>query len=485
MKELENRDVSLAHSMIPLGSCTMKLNATSEMLASSWPEFARCHPFQPKEQSLGYLKLFNSLQEFLCEITGYDKVSLQPNSGSQGEYAGLRAIRAFLKARDGPDAIERNVCLIPISAHGTNPASAQMAGFKIKPIKVTEEGNIDMDHLRKAIAEHSHELGCLMITYPSTFGVFEQSIGEMCDLVHEVGGQVYLDGANMNAQVGLCRPADFGADVSHLNLHKTFCIPHGGGGPGAGPIGVRKHLAAFLPSHPMDELVSGLGGNEDSLLEAPSASFGTISAAPFGSPAILPISWSYIRLMGGKGLRRATQVAILNANYMRKRLENYYKILYRGSNGNVAHEFILDCRPFKKSTGIEAVDIAKRLQDFGLHAPTVSWPVSNTLMLEPTESEDKQQLDNYCDALICIRKEIDDIERGLLDKENNPIKMAPHTQQVVCATNWTRPYSREQAAFPAGDKPHVAKFWPTVGRVDDAYGDTNLFCTCAPQQPQN
>jgi glycine dehydrogenase len=477
MKSLENKDISLAHSMIPLGSCTMKLNATSQMVASSWPEFVQCHPFQPLEQVRGYLKLFDDLNAYLCEITGYDRISFQPNSGAQGEYAGLRVIRAYLDSLGQPD---RNVCLIPASAHGTNPASAQMAGFQIQTVRVLDNGNIDTADFLARLEQHKDKLACFMITYPSTFGVFEENIKQLCDLVHKAGGQVYLDGANMNAQVGLCRPGDYGSDVSHLNLHKTFCIPHGGGGPGAGPIGVKSHLIPFLPSHPLVATTSndsrhGAQGQSNEGTQ----SFGTVSSSMWGSPAILPISWSYIRMMSQE-LKRSSEVAILNANYMRKRLEDHYKILYKGSRGHVAHEFILDCRPFKKTTNVEANDIAKRLQDFGLHAPTVSWPVANTLMLEPTESEDKQQLDNYCEALIQIRKEIDLIERGHWDKEMNPIKQAPHTQQVVCSSDWSRPYTREEAAFPASFVKPGTKIWPTVGRVDDTYGDTNLFCSCPP-----
>lgn len=466
MKSLENKDISLTHSMIPLGSCTMKLNATTQMIAASWPEFTKCHPFQPTDQCKGYMKLFQELDEYLCEVTGYDRISFQPNSGAQGEYAGLRVIKSYLESIGES---KRNVCLIPISAHGTNPASAQMAGFKIQTIKVKDDGNIDLEDLVKNIDKFRDQLACLMITYPSTFGVFEDSIRLVCDLIHEAGGQVYLDGANMNAQVGLCRPGDYGSDVSHLNLHKTFCIPHGGGGPGAGPIGVKKHLIPFLPSHPLitDQSHSSV------------QSFGTVSSSMWGSPVILPISWSYIRLMS-KDLKLSSQVAILSANYMRKRLESAYKILFKGVKGNVAHEFIIDCRPFKKTANIEAVDIAKRLQDFGFHAPTVSWPVSNTLMIEPTESEDKEQLDRYCDALLAIRSEIADIETGKIDRINNPIKNAPHTQQVVCSSDWQRPYSREQAAFPAKLASQMSKIWPSVGRVDDTYGDTNLFCSCQP-----
>lgn len=462
MKQLENKDISLAHSMIPLGSCTMKLNATSQMVASSWPEFTKCHPYQPHEQSLGYMKLFKQLEEYLCEITGYDNISFQPNSGAQGEYAGLRAIKAYLESRG---ELQRNVCLIPISAHGTNPASAQMAGFTIKTVKVKENGCTDLDDLKSKIEQHKEQLACLMITYPSTYGVFEANVSEICQLVHQAGGQVYLDGANMNAQVGLCRPADYGSDVSHLNLHKTFCIPHGGGGPGAGPIGVKSHLAPFLPGDPLEEKPANLRA-------------GAVSAANWGSAAILPISWSYIRLMG-RDLKLSSQIAILNANYMRKRLESAYRIVYRGESGTVAHEFILDCRPFKQSAGIEAADIAKRLQDYGFHSPTLSWPVANTLMLEPTESEDKQMLDRYCDALLSIRQEIADVESGQVSKVDNPIKNAPHSQQQVCSSSWNHSYSRELAAFPNHSSPG-SKVWPSVGRVDDTYGDTNLFCSCPP-----
>lgn len=466
MKSLENKDISLVNSMIPLGSCTMKLNATSEMVASSWPEFTRCHPFQPIDQCQGYMKLIDDLEMYLCEITGYDRISFQPNSGAQGEYAGLRCIKAYL---DSKGESERDVCLIPVSAHGTNPASAQMAGFKIEPVKVNlNDGSIDIEDLKQKIERYRTRLACLMITYPSTFGVFESEIAQVCEMTHEAGAQVYLDGANMNAQVGLCRPGDYGSDVSHLNLHKTFCIPHGGGGPGAGPIGVKQHLAPFLPTHPLEP--------ED---KKATKGFGTVASSIWGSPVILPISWAYIRLMSDS-LRRASEVAILNANYMVKRLENHYKILFRGSNGTVAHEFIIDCSPFKKSANIEAGDIAKRLQDFGFHAPTVSWPVTNSLMLEPTECEDKAQLDRYCDALVIIREEIRAIEEAQSDRQNNPIKNAPHTQRAICSSDWDRPYSREQAAFPAEFVSRLGKIWPTVGRVDDTFGDKNLFCSCPP-----
>ncbi|KAH8359419.1 hypothetical protein KR093_006537 [Drosophila rubida] len=470
MKKLENKDISLVHSMIPLGSCTMKLNSTTEMMPCSFRHFTDIHPFAPVEQAQGFHQMFRELERDLCEITGYDRISFQPNSGAQGEYAGLRAIRSYHEHRNEG---HRNICLIPISAHGTNPASAQMAGMKVEPIRILANGSIDMAHLRDKVAEHANELSCLMITYPSTMGVFEETVADICTLVHQHGGQVYLDGANMNAQVGLCRPGDYGSDVSHLNLHKTFCIPHGGGGPGMGPIGVKAHLAPYLPGHPV---VSPLDSEE--------RSFGVVSSAPFGSSAILPISWSYIRLMGSRGLKRATQVAILNANYMSKRLEQHYKTLYKAPNSQlVAHEFILDIRDLKKSANIEAVDVAKRLMDYGFHAPTMSWPVAGTLMIEPTESEDKEELDRFCDAMISIREEIADIEEGRMDKAVNPLKMAPHTQAQVISDKWNRPYTREQAAFPALFVKPDAKIWPTVGRIDDAYGDKHLVCTCPPILP--
>lgn len=471
MKSLENKDVSLVHSMIPLGSCTMKLNSTTEMMPCSLKAFTDIHPFAPMEQAKGYQELFAELERDLCAVTGYDSISFQPNSGAQGEYAGLRAIQLYHESRGEK---HRQVCLIPISAHGTNPASAQMAGMQVEPIFVRKDGSVDTVHLLDMIEKYKDTLSCLMITYPSTNGVFEETIGDICGMVHKAGGQVYLDGANMNAQVGLCRPGDYGSDVSHLNLHKTFCIPHGGGGPGMGPIGVKQHLTPFLPSHPVINC-----GNKVSSIEQ----YGAVSAAPFGSSAILPISWAYIKMMGPKGLRKATQVAILNANYMSKRLEKYYKTLYKGKTGLVAHEFILDIRDLKKTANVEAVDIAKRLMDYGFHAPTMSWPVAGTLMIEPTESEDKGELDRFCDALICIRKEIGDIENGKLDIAKNPLKMAPHTQQQVISDSWDRPYSRELAAFPAAFVKKGNKIWPSVGRIDDIYGDKNLFCTCPPILP--
>jgi len=473
MKRLENKDVSLVHSMIPLGSCTMKLNSTTEMMPCSFPGFTNIHPFAPPDQAFGYRELFEELERDLCEITGYDHISFQPNSGAQGEYAGLRAIMSFLESKGETN---RNVCLIPLSAHGTNPASAQMAGMKVVPIKTGADGTIDMEDVKMKIGAHKKELACLMITYPSTNGVFEDTVAEICDLVHVAGGQVYLDGANMNAQVGLCRPGDYGSDVSHLNLHKTFCIPHGGGGPGMGPIGVKSHLAPFLPSHPV--IATGSATYMGKLAKP----FGVVSAAPYGSAAILPISWAYIKMMGARGLKRATQVAILNANYMSFRLEGHFKTLHKGQNGLNAHEFIIDARPFKKSAGIEAIDIAKRLMDFGFHAPTMSWPVTGTLMIEPTESEDKAELDRFCDALIAIRKEIADIEEGRIDRLNNPVKRSPHTLKQIFSSDWERPYTRENAAFPAPFVTSDRKLWPSVGRIDDSYGDKNLVCTCPPME---
>ncbi|XP_028660810.1 glycine dehydrogenase (decarboxylating), mitochondrial [Erpetoichthys calabaricus] len=469
MKKLENKDISLVHSMIPLGSCTMKLNSSSELAPITWKEFANIHPFVPLNQAEGYQQLFKELERDLCEITGYDKISFQPNSGAQGEYAGLAAIKAYLNAKG---EAHRTVCLIPKSAHGTNPASAQMAGMKIQSVEVDKDGSIDIVHLKAMVDKHKENLAAIMITYPSTNGVFEENISSICDLIHAHGGQVYLDGANMNAQVGLCRPGDYGSDVSHLNLHKTFCIPHGGGGPGMGPIGVKKHLGPFLPSHPVIPLQADDNARP----------LGTISAAPWGSSAILPISWAYIKMMGAKGLKHATEIAILNANYMAKRLESQYKILFRGSRGYVAHEFILDVRPFKKSANIEAVDIAKRLQDYGFHAPTMSWPVAGTLMIEPTESEDKAELDRFCDALLNIRQEIADIEEGRVDSRINILKMAPHTLACISSSTWDRPYPREAAAFPLPFVKPETKFWPTIARIDDIYGDQHLMCTCPPME---
>ena len=463
MRRLESRDLSLVHSMISLGSCTMKLNATAEMIPVTWPEFGRMHPFAPPAQTEGYAELFRTLEADLCDITGFAAVSLQPNAGSQGEYAGLLVIRKYHESRDEG---HRDVCLIPQSAHGTNPASAAMAGMRIVVVKTTATGDIDVEDLRARAEEHSTNLSALMVTYPSTHGVFEEGIGEACRIVHQHGGQVYMDGANMNAMVGLARPGEIGADVCHLNLHKTFCIPHGGGGPGMGPIGVAAHLASFLPGHPV-------------VPQAGRTSLGAVSAAPWGSASILPISWVYIRMMGGAGLTEATKVAILNANYIAHRLQEHFPVLYRGRNGRVAHECIVDPRGVKGTTGVEVEDIAKRLIDFGFHAPTVSFPVAGTLMIEPTESESKAELDRFCDALIAIRGEIRDIEAGILDRQDNPLKHAPHTADVVVSDSWNRAYSREQAAFPA-PWTRQSKFWPAVSRVDNAYGDRNIVCSCPP-----
>jgi glycine dehydrogenase len=465
IRSLEEKDLSLTSSMIPLGSCTMKLNATTELLPVSWPEFSGLHPFAPPDQTEGYLELFKRLEAMLGELTGFHAVSLQPNSGAQGEYTGLLVIRAYHESHGEGG---RNVCLIPASAHGTNPASAVMAGMRVVVVQSREDGTIDIEDLRRKAAEHKTDLGALMVTYPSTHGVFEEGIKEICDVIHANGGLVYMDGANLNAQVGLCRPAELGADVCHLNLHKTFCIPHGGGGPGMGPIGVVKKLAPFLPSHPVVQV----GGDQG---------IGPVSAAPWGSAGILVVSWAYIAMMGPDGLTEATTVAILNANYMAKRLQEYYPILYRGATGAVAHEFIIDARELKASAGIEAEDIAKRLMDYGFHAPTVSFPVAGTLMIEPTESEDKGELDRYCDALIGIRQEIEEIERGSADRIDNLLKNAPHTAGMIAADDWKHPYSRERAAFPA-PWTRLRKFWPAVGRVNSAYGDRNLVCTCPPME---
>ncbi|WJX09634.1 glycine dehydrogenase (aminomethyl-transferring) [Trifolium repens] len=466
---LQSKDLSLVHSMIPLGSCTMKLNATTEMMPVTWPSFADLHPFAPTEQAQGYQEMFNNLGDLLCTITGFDSFSLQPNAGAAGEYAGLMVIRAYHVSRGDH---HRNVCIIPVSAHGTNPASAAMVGMKIVTIGTDAKGNINIEELKKAAEKHKDNLAAFMVTYPSTHGVYEEGIDDICKIIHDNGGQVYMDGANMNAQVGLTSPGWIGADVCHLNLHKTFCIPHGGGGPGMGPIGVKKHLAPFLPSHP----VVPTGG-----IPAPENAqpLGSISAAPWGSALILPISYTYIAMMGSKGLTDASKIAILNANYMAKRLENYYPVLFRGVNGTVAHEFIIDLRGFKNTAGIEPEDVAKRLMDYGFHGPTMSWPVPGTLMIEPTESESKAELDRFCDALISIRKEIAEIEKGNADVHNNVLKGAPHPPSLLMADAWTKPYSREYAAFPA---PWLrgAKFWPTTGRVDNVYGDRNLICTLLP-----
>jgi glycine dehydrogenase len=463
IKRLESRDLSLTASMIPLGSCTMKLNAAAEMFPISWPEFARLHPFVPLKQARGYQILFQNLEDWLAEITGFAGISLQPNAGSQGEYAGQLVIRAWHESRG---EAHRNVCLIPTSAHGTNPASAVMAGLKVVAIACDKDGNIDVADLRAKAEAHKKDLACLMVTYPSTHGVFEKTIKEICEIIHANGGQVYMDGANMNAQVGLCRPADIGADVCHLNLHKTFAIPHGGGGPGIGPIGVAKHLVKFLPSHPV--FTSRLDETNSK------QHIGPVAAAPWGSAGVLTISWMYIAMMGADGLTEATKFAILNANYIAKRLENYFPTLYRGHGNLVAHECILDLRRFKSVT---AEDVAKRLMDYGFHAPTLSWPVAGTLMVEPTESESKLELDRFCDAMIAIHGEMQAIESGAADCQNNLLKNAPHTADMVAAGNWDRPYPREQAAFPvAGLREY--KFWPAVGRVDNVFGDRNPVCTC-------
>ncbi len=464
LKRLEDKDIALNRSMIPLGSCTMKLNASAEMIPITLPGFADLHPFAPADQTEGFVTLIHRLEQWLCEATGFAAVSIQPNAGSQGEYAGLLAIRAWHESRG---ETHRDVCLIPSSAHGTNPASAAMAGLRVVVVACDKEGNVDLGDLRAKAALHADRLAALMITYPSTHGVFEEAIRDICRLVHDAGGQVYMDGANMNAQVGLTSPARIGADVCHLNLHKTFCIPHGGGGPGVGPVGVAAHLAGFLPDHPL---------RPDA---GPATGIGPISAAPFGSALILPISYAYIRMMGAAGLKRASEVAILNANYIASRLRGAYPILYTGRSGMVAHECIIDCRGFAAEAGIQVEDIAKRLQDYGYHAPTMSWPVAGTLMIEPTESESKSEIDRFCDAMLAIRAEIAAIAAGQLDRADNPLKHAPHTAREVTADTWPHGYSREQAAFPL---PWVAaaKYWPPVKRVDNVYGDRNLMCTCAP-----
>ncbi len=461
LKRLESRDIALNHSMIPLGSCTMKLNATAEMIPVTWPEFGKIHPFAPMDQAQGYRELFEQLQQWLAECTGYDRVSLQPNAGSQGEYSGLVVIKKYHQSRGEG---HRNICLIPSSAHGTNPASANMVSMKVVVVACDKHGNVDIDDLRAKAELHSENLAALMVTYPSTHGVFESRITDICDIIHQHGGQVYIDGANMNALVGIAGPGKFGGDVSHLNLHKTFCIPHGGGGPGMGPIGVREHLAPFLASHPLQDIPGTEAAN------------GTISAAPWGSASILPISWMYIRMMGSRGMRMASEYAILNANYIATRLAPHYPILYQGENGTVAHECLLDLRPLKEASGVSEEDIAKRLNDFGYHAPTMSFPVAGTLMIEPTESESKAELDRFCEAMIAIRTEIDTIERGEWPADNNPLCNAPHTSDDIIG-EWNRPYSREVAAFPA---PWVkqGKVWPSVNRIDNVYGDRNLICSC-------
>ena len=458
LKRLENKDLSLVHAMIPLGSCTMKLNAASELMPVSWAEFSSIHPFAPKDQTTGYQQMTDELSAWLAEVTGYDAVSLQPNSGAQGEYAGLIAINRY---NDSIGQGHRKICLIPISAHGTNPASAVMAGMKIVLVDCDDNGNIDVADLRKKAQEHKDDLACIMVTYPSTHGVFEEAIVEVCDIIHNNGGQVYLDGANMNAQVGLSKPGQFGSDVSHLNLHKTFAIPHGGGGPGIGPIGVRSHLAPFLPGHVFEQ------SENDSY---------AVSAAPFGSASILPVSWMYMKLLGAKGNTQSTKMAILNANYVTQRLSEHYPVLYRGAQGYVAHECIIDIRPLKESSGISEEDIAKRLMDYGFHAPTMSFPVVGTLMIEPTESESKYELDRFCNAMISIREEIDKVEQGEWPLDNNPLVNAPHTLPDI-TENWDRPYSQQVAVFPVGVNAS-SKYWPVVNRVDNVYGDRNLICSC-------
>ncbi|MEH2273457.1 MAG: aminomethyl-transferring glycine dehydrogenase [Nostoc sp.] len=475
LHKLESKDLSLTTSMIPLGSCTMKLNATAEMIPVSWEEFGKIHPFAPASQTQGYQILFKQLEAWLAEITGFAGISLQPNAGSQGEYAGLLVIRQYHQSRGEG---HRNVCLIPTSAHGTNPASAVMCGMKVVAVACDLQGNINVDDLKAKAEKYSNELAALMVTYPSTHGVFEEPIQEICAIVHTHGGQVYMDGANMNAQVGICRPGDIGADVCHLNLHKTFCIPHGGGGPGMGPIGVASHLVPFLPGHAVIGTGNwGLGTRKEEIPN--SQHIGAVAAAPWGSASILVISWMYIAMMGAAGLTQATKVAILSANYIAKRLESYYPVLYQGKNGLVAHECILDLRSLKKSAAIEIDDVAKRLMDYGFHAPTVSWPVGGTIMVEPTESESQQELDRFCDALISIRQEIAEIELGRVDIQDNVLKNAPHTAESLITGEWHHSYSREQAAYPAPwTREH--KFWPAVGRIDSAFGDRNFVCSCLP-----
>ncbi|ANT60336.1 glycine dehydrogenase (aminomethyl-transferring) [Salipiger sp. CCB-MM3] len=458
MRRLADRDLALDRAMIPLGSCTMKLNAAAEMMPVSWPEFGSLHPYVPEDQALGYKQMVDDLSDKLCKITGYDAFTMQPNSGAQGEYAGLLTIASWQRERGEG---QRNVCLIPVNAHGTNPASAQMVGWKVVPVKCDEKGSIDLVDFRAKAEQYSETLAACMITYPSTHGVFEETVRDVCAITHEHGGQVYIDGANMNAMVGLSRPGDLGGDVSHLNLHKTFCIPHGGGGPGMGPIGVKEHLVPHLPAHPLEEGIAG-----------------PVSAAPFGSPSLLPISWGYIQMMGGAGLTQATRVAILNANYIATRLAGSYEVLYTGHEGRVAHECIIDIRPFGDSAGVTVDDVAKRLIDCGFHAPTMSFPVAGTLMIEPTESETKAELDRFCDAMLAIREEIRAIEEGKADAENNPLKHAPHTMEDL-VRDWDRPYSREQGCFPPGAF-RVDKYWPPVNRVDNVWGDRNLTCTCPP-----
>jgi len=462
LKKLEDKDIALNRTMIALGSCTMKLNAAAEMIPISWKEFAEPHPFVPVEQMEGFRDLFTDLKNWLRSITGFSGVSLQPNAGAQGEYAGLMVIRKYHLDRD--DA-HRNICLIPSSAHGTNPASAQMVGMKVVVVNCDKEGNVDFDDLKKKVEQHSENLAALMVTYPSTHGVFEEKITDICELVHKHGGQVYMDGANLNALVGVAKPGNFGPDVCHINLHKTFCIPHGGGGPGMGPIACKKHLQVYLPNHPV---IKDCG---------PTSGIGAVSAAPWGSSSILSISWMYIKMMGSEGLKLATQVAILNANYIAHRLKDHFPILYKGANGNVAHECIIDIRNIKSETGVTEEDIAKRMIDFGFHAPTMSWPVAGTMMIEPTESEGLSEIDRFCDTLIKIKQEIEKIKSGEFDKIDNPIKNAPHTDTELSSDVWEHKYSRQEAAYPASFL-RQNKFWPPVARVDNVYGDKNIFCTC-------
>jgi glycine dehydrogenase len=466
LRSLADRDLALDRTMIPLGSCTMKLNATTEMIPVTWPEFSSLHPFAPSDQSAGIRELISQLSEWLIKITGYDAVSLQPNAGSQGEFAGLLAIRNYLDAKG---ETHRNICLIPSSAHGTNAASAVMAGMKVVVVACDEQGNVSVSDMKEKITQYQDSLAALMVTYPSTHGVFESAISQICGLIHDAGGQVYVDGANLNALVGLAAPGKFGADVSHLNLHKTFCIPHGGGGPGVGPVISRSHLAPYLPNHPLDPQAG------------PSTGPGPVSSAPFGSASILPISWAYIRMMGGAGLTRATQVAILSANYLAAKLDPHFPVLYKGENGFIAHECIIDLRDITKRTGVSVDDIAKRLMDHGFHAPTMSFPVSGTMMIEPTESEDMAELDRFLHAMISIRAEISDIEAGELTSEESPLHFAPHTSADLVRAEWDRKYSRESAAFPTGNDVEIGnrgKYWPTVGRIDGVYGDRNLVCAC-------
>jgi glycine dehydrogenase len=466
LRSLADKDLALDRTMIPLGSCTMKLNATSEMLPVTWSGFSQIHPLAPEAQWTGYAKLIEDTERMMCAATGYDAVSLQPNAGSQGEYAGLLVIRAYHESRGEG---HRNICLIPSSAHGTNPASAQMAGMEVIVVNCDTNGNVDLLDLKNKAEEHSKNLAAIMITYPSTHGVFEAGVQELCEIIHHHGGQVYIDGANMNALVGTAAPGHFGGDVSHLNLHKTFCIPHGGGGPGVGPVAVRSHLAKFLPC----SYTAGTASKWNDL------EWMRISAAPFGSASILPISWMYVAMMGAAGLTKATETAIVSANYVAKKLENFYPVLYKGNKGLVAHECILDLRPQQKESGISNEDVAKRLMDFGFHAPTMSFPVPGTLMIEPTESESKFELDRFIEAMVAIAEEISKVTNGSFDKENNPLKNAPHTAEVILANEWNRPYTREEAAYPVG-RLRKNKYWPPVGRADNVYGDRNLFCTCVP-----